>query len=72
MTNRALRVIPEPDPKIRSVINFTGKGTIAFTGNGDLNLLCGQCKSMLVQGVGASLESVVIKCNSCGAYNDTD
>ena len=75
MNNKTLRIVPKPDLQTQAVIDYSGEGTIAINSKGDLNLLCGQCESVLVQGVGNSVEdvgNVVIKCNKCGAFNDTD
>lgn len=68
-----LKVIPEPDPDARSVFIYEGEGTIVFRGfEVGLALCCGQCKSHLVIGLKREqIQNVVLKCNACGAYNET-
>lgn len=69
-----LHVIPEPAEGTRSVLIFAGEGTVAIKGDVAPNLVmdCGSCGAPLVQGVPVSqIESVVFKCNGCGAFNET-
>lgn len=67
-----LKVIPEPDPDTRSVFIYNGEGTIAFRGfDVGLALTCGQCNSHLVVGIPReNVRNIVLKCNSCGAFNE--
>jgi len=68
-----LKVIPEPDPNTRSVFIYSGEGSIVFRGfEVGLALTCGQCSSHLVVGMPReNIRALVIKCNSCGAFNET-
>ena len=68
-----LNVIPEPDPDTRSVFIREGEGTIVFTGyQVGLALLCGRCKSHLIVGIPKeNIQNIVIRCNNCGAFNET-
>lgn len=68
-----LVVIPEPDPGMRPVFIFSGKGTVIMRGTETgLSMDCGRCGAPLVTGVRRTqFQGVVFKCNSCGAFNDT-
>ena len=67
-----LKVTPKPNPNTRAVIDRQGEGTIAFKGDADCpDLACGNCGSSLVVGVLRNrIGNMVIRCNSCGSYND--
>jgi hypothetical protein len=68
-----LRVIPEPEPNTRSVIVFTGEGTVVMRGpKPNIVMECGNCAASLVEGVPvANLQSLVLRCPNCGAFNET-
>jgi predicted RNA-binding Zn-ribbon protein involved in translation (DUF1610 family) len=67
-----MMVIPEPEPHTRSVIMYVGPGTVAMKGPGNVTMVCGNCGSPLIVGLKVSaLESVVLRCNNCGAFNDS-
>lgn len=68
-----LKVIPEPDPGSRSVFIKNGEGSIIFSGREtEISLDCGQCGASLVVGLKQEqIRSIVLRCNQCGAFNDT-
>ena len=67
-----LMVIPEPEPNTRSVLIYTGDGTVMIQGAGNITMECGQCGVPLIQGVNVSqVQSMVLKCPNCGAFNET-
>ncbi len=68
-----LQVIPEPDPNTRAVHVLTGAGTVLIAGDArGLSMDCGKCGASLVVGLRREqVQGVVLKCNSCGAFNDT-
>jgi len=68
-----LQVIPEPDPDARSVFTLTGIGTILIQGDAcGLSMDCGKCGASLIVGLKREqVQGIVLKCNSCGAFNDT-
>lgn len=68
----ALKVIPEPDPNTRAVFIYQGEGTVIFTGyQVGLALVCGSCKSHLVEGMPkGNIQNIVIRCKNCGSYNE--
>ena len=73
-TERRIRmmVIPEPEPNTRSVLVYTGAGTVLMRGPGNVVMECGNCGAPLIVGMPvATLQSVVLRCASCGAYNDS-
>jgi hypothetical protein len=64
--------IPEPEPNTRSVLVYTGEGTVIIKGTGNVTMLCGRCQSPLAEGVEMyGLQNLVLRCKNCGAYNDT-
>jgi hypothetical protein len=69
-----LVVIPEPKPGTRSVLNYTGKGTLVMRGDTSpgTTMVCGKCEAPLIEGVGMDqIVDIVFHCNRCGAYNQT-
>ena len=67
-----LMVIPEPEPNTRSVLIYTGEGTVVMRGPGNVVMECGNCGVPLIEGLGvAQLQSLVFKCPSCGQFNET-
>jgi predicted RNA-binding Zn-ribbon protein involved in translation (DUF1610 family) len=67
-----LMVIPEPEPNTRMVFVFEGEGTVVMSGPGNVVMECGNCGVPLVDGVAVgNLLSIVFKCPSCGAFNET-
>jgi hypothetical protein len=69
-----LHVIPEPAQGTRSVLLREGEGTVVFRADHAPRVVmdCGACDARLVQGVPVSqIENVVLKCNGCGAFNET-
>jgi len=68
-----LKVIPEPAPKSRVVIE-------AYSGNVDgeednkareVNYLCGNCSSIIAKNViEDSMKEQVVKCDVCNSYNE--
>ncbi len=68
----SLAVIPEPEPDTRSVLVYTGEGTVVMRGDGNLTIECGNCKAPLVVGLNTSqLQNLVLKCPQCGEFNET-
>lgn len=70
-----MKVIPEPSRRKRSMLVApTADPAYRFyKGGGDVNLACGQCGRELVTGLQSEghLQSVVLKCPGCGAFNDS-
>jgi len=68
-----LKVIPEPAPKSRVVIE-------AYSGEDDeeegddanrVNYLCGNCNSIIAKNVvDGSMKEQVVRCNVCNSYNE--
>jgi uncharacterized Zn finger protein len=69
MPDRKAKIIPEPTPGTRQVIDQ--KSLPVAVSSGDVNVQCGSCGSVLIQGlVGAEFGDIVIKCPRCGAFNE--
>lgn len=67
-----MAVIPKPEPNTRTVINYTGEGTVAMRGSGQVVLECGNCGEPIVDGLAMTqVRNLVFKCNNCGEYNET-
>ena len=67
-----LRIIPKPKPKTRAVLEpKVGEVLPVIKGQGSLNLLCGNCGAVLVEGIkGGQIRNIVIHCPICRHYND--
>lgn len=65
-----LKVIPEPAPQTRTVINLPEAGPVKgpITGQERRILLCGNCEAALMDGM--PISNVVLKCNRCGEFNN--
>jgi len=73
-TQRRIRmmVIPEPEPNTRSVLVYTGEGTVVMRGPGNVIMECGNCQVPLTEGVGvAQVQSLVLRCPNCGEFNES-
>lgn len=70
-----LRVIPEPKPGTRSVIISASTDPDFVFMQGALEGIefgCGNCGRILMRGVApGQVVNVVLKCPSCGHFNDT-
>ena len=70
-----MKVIAEPARGKRSVIvaPSTDASYRFYRGGCDVDLLCGQCGRELVVGLqdAMQLQSVVLRCPGCGAFNDS-
>lgn len=66
-----LRIIPAPQPDTRVVFEIKGLFP-ALKGQGETDLVCGDCGQVLIEGVGsdAVIKNIVIKCPKCGKYNE--
>jgi hypothetical protein len=70
MDTRRMKVIPEPDPKVRTILAPSYKGP-AMKGNGSLDYACGSCGSTLLRSVDyKQVQNVVVKCFSCNSFNE--
>jgi hypothetical protein len=62
-----LKVISEPDPQKRVIINVLVTGTNASAPD----ICCGGCGAPLITGMAAvTFFNVVFRCSACGAFND--
>lgn len=73
MPRIGLRVIPEPAAGTRSVLAYTGEGTVVMRGSAmGHDYVCGACAAVLLEAVPrGQVRNVVVKCPACGAINDT-
>ena len=67
-----LKVIPKPKPYTRVVLEpKLGEVLPVITGNGDLNLLCGNCSAVLVEGINnGQIRDIIIHCPICRHFNE--
>ena len=64
-----LKIIPEPKPNTRTV--FTGKVLPFIKGVGNVDLLCGNCKAVLMEGIDdGQVTNIVIRCPICRFHNE--
>ena len=73
--NKQLKVIPKP--KIDSVtllLPKQGETLPLIKFDGDLNLLCGNCNEILVEGIieEDQIKNVVIRCPICRSFNEVN
>ena len=69
MPEQKAKIIPEPAPNTRTVLN-PAKGP-AISGNGDFSTLCGNCGVILLKNVQfGQVRNIVIRCSNCGKFND--
>jgi len=67
-----MHVIPEPEPDTRSVLVYTGEGTVVMRGSGNVTMECGNCGVPLLVGVKvAQFRDLVFRCPNCDQYNET-
>lgn len=69
-----LNVIPEPAPDTRSVLRMQGEGTVVIRVEDAERPVhtCGACDAPLIVGLGLlHIQNVVLRCNGCGAFNET-
>lgn len=68
-----LKVIPEPAPNTRTIRGCTDtSSTVIYSSSGNIDLLCGNCKSILFHGASENqISRIVLLCNGCNSYNDT-
>jgi len=67
---RKLKVIPKPGPGRLNFINATvGQRGPLMKGPGDLDMTCGKCGYLLVQGLGSQVEGFALQCPACREYN---
>ncbi|MCJ7631737.1 hypothetical protein MUP77_04980, partial [Candidatus Bathyarchaeota archaeon] len=67
-----LKTIPEPVNNTRVVFDAS-VGTIlpVIKGNGDVNLLCGNCGSVLAEGINqGQIRNIVVHCPVCRFFNE--
>jgi hypothetical protein len=73
MPKRKLTVIPEPSDKVRTILKSGDpSNTVIIRSQGNYDLLCGKCSSVLAKNVlKDQVQNVVLYCNKCRSYNDT-
>lgn len=70
--DRKLKIIPKPKPNTRVILEpKVGEVLPVIKGNGNLNLLCGNCNAVLVQGINeGQIRNIVIHCPICRHFNE--
>jgi len=73
MADKKLKVIPKPAEGTRVVLKRAKGEGVIISGKGELNLVCGKCDAVLAKGVKeGQVKNLVLHCNNCGSYNDTE
>ena len=72
MTDIKLRVVSKPVEGSRLLLETEAGGSpTIIEGQGNINLLCGNCSAILAEGIeSGQLQDVVLHCAACGSYND--
>jgi hypothetical protein len=67
-----LAKINKPEPNTRIILDpKLAKILPIIKGNGDINLFCGECGSLLIEGIfGGRLKDIIIHCPVCDSYNN--
>ena len=67
-----LRIIPKPKSRTRAVLEpKIGEVLPVIKGAGNMDLLCGNCKAILVEGISqGQIRNIVIHCPICRFYNN--
>ena len=67
-----LKTIPKPKSGTRAVLDpKIGEVLPVIKGTGDVDLLCGNCKAVLVEGIfQGQIRNIVIHCPICRFYNN--
>ena len=71
--NKKLTIIPEPEAdSVTLLLPKRGETLPLIKFDGDLNLLCGKCSEILVEGIteGEQIMNVVVRCPFCRSYNE--
>ena len=72
--NKKLTIIPEPKPdSVTLLLPKKGETLPLIKLDGDLNLLCGNCQEILVEGLledEGQIMNFVIRCPVCRSYNE--
>ncbi len=68
--DKKLKTISEPSPNTRTI--FIGKVLPFFKGNGEVNLLCGNCGAKLIEGLfnEGQIRNIVVKCPVCKFFSE--
>ena len=68
---QSLPVIPDPNPDPKNPTRTVLVIEQPIKGDSKISCMCGACGRQLTDGVGLEqIESVVIQCPGCGAFND--
>ncbi len=71
MPDQKLKVISEPAENTRTVMTGVPPGTPFYKSSGDVNLLCGQCDTVLAENMNpGQVKNIVLQCPECKSYND--
>jgi len=72
--NKKLKIIPKPKPDSATLLlPKKGEPLPLIKLDGDLNLLCGNCSEILVEGLNEDedqIMNVIIRCPVCRSYNE--
>lgn len=74
LLDKKLKVIPKPKEGTRTVLVLKpnpDKPSTIIKGQGELNLICGYCESVLCESVTTGqIRNIVLKCPVCNNYNE--
>jgi cytidine deaminase len=71
MVTTQLKVIPESEVKGRAVLTKKDGDNVIVRGNGEYSYTCGNCQQVLLENISDNqIQNMILKCGSCGAYNN--
>jgi predicted SprT family Zn-dependent metalloprotease len=71
MVTIQLKVIPESEVRGRAVLTRSDGDNAIVSGKGDYTYTCGKCQKVLLENIVENqLQNMILKCGSCGEYNN--
>lgn len=71
MVTIPMKIIPESEVHGRAVLTKKEGDNVIVRGKGDYTYTCGKCQKVLLENIVENqLQNMVLKCGSCGEYNN--
>jgi hypothetical protein len=71
MVTITMKIIPESEVHGRAVLTRKDEDKVIARGSGEYSYTCGKCHTVLLENIVENeLQNIVLKCGSCGEYNN--
>jgi len=71
MVTITMKTIPESEVHGRAVLTRKDGDKVIARGSGEYSYSCGECQTILLENIIENeLQNIVLKCGSCGEYNN--